>query len=250
MNNSAEKSDDVLAASRSAGSSGCELASLPPASILRRGRRSSQGRPSQRPRPVLVVTEGKNDVEFLRRISRMFHGADTQLRDLADMEQTGRLVFVPCGGGDLVDWSRRLAPLGCHEFYLFDRDGRSEVEANQSAAAIIHHRPECRAMATSKRSMENYLHPHAIREARGVEVAFSDEDDVADVVARACYQQNPHSLPWEQLSLRAQKRQRNHMKNWLNTRAVDRMTPERLADCDPLGEVRLWLANIAELVRG
>lgn len=250
MNSSAEKSDDVLAASRSASQSGGELASLRPASILRHSGHSSQGRPSQRPRPVLVVTEGKNDVEFLRRISRMLHATGTQLPDLADMEQTGRLVFVPCGGGDLVDWSRRMAPLGCREVYLFDRDGRSEVEVIQQTTAIIRHRPECRAMATSKRSMENYLHPHAIREARGVEVAFSDEDDVADVVARACYQQTPHSLPWEQLSLRAQKRHRNHMKNWLNTRAVDRMTPERLAERDPLGEVRLWLANIAELVRG
>lgn len=66
-------------------------------------------------------------------------------------------------------------------------------------------------MVTTKRAMENYLHPRAILEARGVEVEFSDQDDVADVVARTCYEQRPHSTPWEVLPLRSRKRYRNHV---------------------------------------
>jgi hypothetical protein len=56
-------------------------------------------------------------------------------------------------------------------------------------------------------------------------------------------------MSWELLPLRARKRYRNHVKRWLNTRAVDRMTANRLAERDPDGEVRGWLATIAELAR-
>ena len=41
---------------------------------------------------VLVVVEGINDVEFLRRISRIVHIEDVSLPDLAAMEAAGRLI--------------------------------------------------------------------------------------------------------------------------------------------------------------
>ena len=56
-----------------------------------------------RPRPprsarLLVIVEGPNDIEFLRRISAILHRDDPRLPDLADMERRLALVFVPSGG--------------------------------------------------------------------------------------------------------------------------------------------------------
>jgi hypothetical protein len=49
------------------------------------------------------------------------------------------------------------------------------------------------------------------------------------------------------LSRRARRRLRDKAKKWLNRDAVERMTPERLAERDPAGEVISWLRMIAEL---
>lgn len=80
-----------------------------------------------------------------------------------------------------------------------------------------------------------------------MEVQLTDEDDVPDLVARACYERSTPATPWEAIPAQARRRYRNHVKRWLNTRAVDRMTGERLAERDPQGEVRSWLVAIAEL---
>jgi hypothetical protein len=46
---------------------------------------------------------------------------------------------------------------------------------------------------------------------------------------------------------RARKRFRDRAKHWLNTSAVERMTPERHAARDPDGEIPRWLRATAEL---
>src|SRR5882724_9081974 len=48
---------------------------------------------------VLFLVEGLNDIEFMRRISRILHVNNADLPDLADLENSGCLIFVPYGGG-------------------------------------------------------------------------------------------------------------------------------------------------------
>jgi hypothetical protein len=199
---------------------------------------------------LLVVVEGTHDVEFLRRISAMLHAVEPNLPDLADLERRGKLVFVPFGGGDSLPWAFRLAGLGRREFYLFDRDIPPATEARQRAAELVNWRPGCCAVLTNKRSLENYLDPRAVFEASGLHVAFSDDDNVADVAARARYARQEPQQPWDELPGRSRKRRRDKAKRWLNTKAVDRMTPERVCQCDPAGEIRSWLERIAKLAGG
>ena len=42
-------------------------------------------------------------------------------------------------------------------------------------------------------------------------------------------------------------RRRNRVKKWLHTKAVDRMTVQRLSERDPLGEVVSWLRMISRM---
>ena len=90
-----------------------------------------------------------------------------------------------------------------------------------------------------------YLHGSAIFEANGVAIQFSDDDDVPTLSAQ--HMAKCRGAGWHELSLRARKRLRYNTKHWLNTLAVDRMTPARLAERDPEGEIRSWLKAIAEL---
>jgi hypothetical protein len=199
---------------------------------------------------ALVVVEGQNDVEFLRRMSAILHADDPSLPDLAEMERRRELLFMPLGGGDGRTRAFRFAGLGIAEFHLADRDVPPVTESRQQAADIVNWRPNCRAYLTSKRAMENYLESDAIFEAIGIRVEFSDDDDVADLVARWAYERHEGHLSWEKLPGRTRKRRRDKVKPLLNTAAVERMTPERLAHRDPDGEVRSWLTTILHLANG
>ena len=108
-------------------------------------------------------------------------------------------------------------------------------------------RAGCRAAITSKRSLDSYLHPAAIFEASGFSIAFSDDDDVPDLVARQSNERHEPAVAWEELTHRARKRLRYKAKRWLNTRAVEQMTAARLAERDPDGEVRSWLRRLRAL---
>ena len=194
---------------------------------------------------VLVVVEGPNDIEFLRRISRILHFGDPTIPDLNILEEAGGLIFVPFGGGCLHYWSHRTGPLAWPEFHLYDRELPPETKLRIQAAKAVNGRMGCRAAITSKRSLENYLSPLAIEDAEGIRIAFSEFDSVADVAAQACL---PLHCKWDLLSRRAQRRLRNKTKKRLNTKAVDRMTPARLAEQDPGGELAAWLRTIGQLM--
>ncbi len=199
---------------------------------------------------ILLVVEGVNDIQFLRRISRILHTDNPALPDLAAMEQAGELIFLPFGGGDLSLWAERLAGLGRAEFHLFDREMPPETASRRRIAGQVNRRPNCRAVVTSKRTLENFLHPEAIHEASRIRVTFGDFDDVADLVAQQSHARLNGQVPWNLLPQRTRRRRCNRAKKWLNKGAVERMTVERLAERDPRGEVRSWLATIARLANG
>jgi hypothetical protein len=104
-----------------------------------------------RPAQVLVVVEGPNDIEFLRRISAILHRDDPRLPDLADLERQHALVFAPTGGVDLST-AFRFAGLGLPEFHFLDRDVPPATQSRQQVAAMVNSRARCCAAVTSKRS--------------------------------------------------------------------------------------------------
>lgn len=196
--------------------------------------------------PVLVVTEGTNDAEFLRRLSAILHRDEPAVPDLAAMELLGELIFVPAGG-DPRTWCLRFAGMGRPEYHLYDRESPPETAHRLMAAAIVNQRPNCRAQITSKRALENYLHPLAVSEALGIEVTFGDQDPVADLVAQQVFQLEERLVDWNDLPPRSRKRRRERAKKRLNREAVSRMNAQRLAERDPQHEVRGWLVDIARL---
>jgi putative ATP-dependent endonuclease of OLD family len=161
---------------------------------------------------LLVVVEGQHDVTFLRGISRILHADDPKLPDLGAMEQAGTIVMLPVGGGDVLTWAAWMAALGLPEFHLLDREVPPATERRQQAAEIVNQRPNCRACVTKKRAIENYLHPLTVLEVSSLDLTFGDEDDVADLVARLCFERQDHELPWEDLPGRAKKRCRETAK--------------------------------------
>ena len=197
---------------------------------------------------MILVVEGRHDIEFLRRLSSILHVARPAVPDLAAYERRGELLFVPAGGGDFRPWLTRLSALGRSEFYLFDRETPPVSQQRELWAAALNARPGCRAFVTRRRSLENYLHFDAIREGLGMTVTFSSDDDVAETIARKSFRPSAELPTWEHLSRRAKRRQRERIKQRLNTAAVERMTLARLVACDPAGEILGWFAVLSELL--
>ncbi len=199
---------------------------------------------------VIVVVEGHNDTQFLRRIATVLIRDGLSVPDLDAMEQRGELVFMPIGGGNLAAWATRLAPLGLPEFHLFDRELSPETEIRQAVVDDINQRAGCQAVLTSKRSLENYLHPQAVQAALGITLDFDDDAPVADLIARSCHLQTVRETQWDLMPLRIRKWLSYRAKRWPNTRAVSQMTAELLAERDPRGEVLHWLDTIRRLAAG
>ncbi len=185
-----------------------------------------------------------NDIEFLRRISMMLHANDSSLPNLAEMERRGELIFVPFGGGHVRAWAERLAPLARPEFHLYDHELPPETELRLEAATSVNLRPRCQAVLTKKRCLENYLHPDAIFAAGGIRVYYDDFDCVAELTARELYRQRPGEIAWQLQARRSQSRMANRAKRWLNTDAVEQMTPAMLAEQDRRGEIASWMLAI------
>jgi len=203
-----------------------------------------EDRPATSGVKVLVVVEGINDVEFLRRISRIVHVEDPALPDLGAMEAEGRLIFLPVGGSDLTVWSRRLAPLAIPEFHLFDKDAPPLTIEHQTAVDAVNERPNCVAALTNRRHLENYIHPEAIFQARRLRVEYGPDDDLPELVARKRYELLGGRHAWQQIPSRKRRQMKNQAKKWLNTDAVDAMTVELLAEQDPDSDVRSWLEAV------
>ena len=198
---------------------------------------------------LLILVEGRHDVAFLTGISSMLHRGDPLVPDLRSLEETGEVVFVPVGGGDVIAWANRLAPVGLPEVHILDREMPPASESRRRAASIVNERSHCRAFVTTKRALENYLHPRCLWEARGIEVTFGDDDDVPELAARESYRRAAGEPAWEMLSGRTRKRCRERAKRWLNQDAVARMTSARLVERDPPGEIHNWFLAIARLMR-
>lgn len=198
---------------------------------------------------LLLIVEGVNDIEFLRRISRMLHQRDTLLPDLGVLEREGRIVFIPFGGGNVAAWATRLMPLGFRELHIYDREVGAETHYRISTAKRVNSRPGCHAFVLTKRSLENYLHPAALATATGIDLQFNDNDAVAELVAKERFTGEEPFVEWDKLSRRTQKRFANQTKRVLNTRVVEAMTPHLLSERDRHGEVVTWMRTVASMMQ-
>lgn len=201
-----------------------------------------------RERPSLVLVEGIYDVEFLCRISAVLHGDNPSILNLRTLEEAGRLIFIPFGGGDPGFWATRFAPLGLSEIHIYDRETLADTELRLQAAASVNRRINAQAFVMTRRSIENYIHPGVVNVAFGFRVALSEDGDIVATIADALLKRTCRNLERSQLSRRGRRRLKLQIKRKLNHDIVSRMTPALLDESDPRGEVSSWLDAIADAV--
>jgi hypothetical protein len=196
---------------------------------------------------LFIGVEGINDIEFLCSIADVLRTGGGDVLDLRALESQSRIVFIPVGGSNLALWTHRLAGLNRPEFHLYDRDEQPpQISSHQAAVDAIIARGGS-AMLTGKREMENYLHRDAINAALGVNITYTDFDDVPDMVAEATHIAGGGLHPWNTLDEEKKRKKVSRAKRRLNTEAASAMTPALLTASDPQGGVRAWLQEIRRL---
>ena len=111
---------------------------------------------------LLLYVEGPNDVVFLEHASRLI--------GQVDLSTEPRIAFVLSGGGNLKHWVNRryLRGLDLPEIHIYDRDNDRGYRNHVDAVNRRDNRDW--ATLTSKREIENYLHPAAVRDVLGIDM--------------------------------------------------------------------------------
>ncbi len=204
---------------------------------------------------LFIGVEGKHDIEFLRRASKVFLAGGIKVPDLEALELAGEIIFVPCGGSSLALWASRLSPLLRPELHLCDRDNAPPAQPKYNALmTAVNARQGCIAYCTTKREMENYLHHDAIVAAyaqHNVAIAFgapfNDFDDVPLLVAQQVHLSQTPAVPFP-VEPDKIKSKTGRAKEHLNKSAIALMTVQRFQQSDPANEILQWLLDAGEML--
>jgi hypothetical protein len=195
---------------------------------------------------VFLGVEGKWDIEFLKRISKIIHANDPIVPDLNEAEASGALVFIPLGGSSMELWAVRLAGLDRPEIYITDRDKTPPAQPKYHRhISGWNARANCTAFCTTKKEMENYLHPDAIKSiAPSFPDTIADFDDVPCVLAQTLHTADTNAPPWNTVTDDNKKEKIRRAKRRLNQECVDNMTVALIAQSDPNSEIAGWLKAV------
>ena len=193
---------------------------------------------------VLVYVEGNNDVLALKRYSSIYINEGEEIIDLND----SKIGWVITGGSSLKHYVENsyLSGLGKPEVHIYDGDDIKYIRAVQEINA--NNDPSKVAFNTSRRELENYLHPESINEAyiaNGGQcnlTTIDPQDDVPTLVAEHTYTLSGGN--WEELEIEKKKKKSDSKKKLLNTQAVELMTLERLKETGGYDEIKSWFEQI------
>lgn len=199
---------------------------------------------------VLIYVEGNHDVDALKRYSQILNAANPNIINLMTSMEVG---YVITGGSALKHYikHKHLEGLGKPVVHIYDND---VAEYRQAVRGIVaESNPQKKAFNTRKLELENYLHQDAITEAyaeNGLNnlslAAISDTMDVPLMVAEKIYTKD--GADWGALPHEDQKDRGTDKKKFLNTKAVEKMTVERIRQRGGYDELVLWFNTIRELI--
>jgi len=197
---------------------------------------------------VLVYVEGNNDVNALKRYSKIISSSNP---DFIDLSTSNKVGYVITGGSALKHYieNKYLEGLGKPEVHIYDND----VADYRLAVTKINNEGNLnkKAFNTSKLELENYLHHDAILQAyseNGITnlslSSITDTQDVPLIVAEQIYSLSGNN--WNELIPEKQKDSASDKKKLLNTKAVEKMTIEMIIERNGFEEICKWLNTIKE----
>ncbi len=196
---------------------------------------------------LLICVEGPNDVLFFKNISATIHGSRN---DLPNLSSDIRVAIFPLGGGTLKDWVTQdyLSGLRTPQYHIYDLDDPVNPHYQAERDLVRAKGGNNWAELTTKKELENYLHPDCIQTVFGFPVAFGDMDDVPEIVASRQHGNVVGASPWAALSNDVKKKKMSIAKRKLNRDVTQQMTFAQIQTADQAGDIIRWLEEIRDRI--
>ncbi len=202
---------------------------------------------------AFLGVEGKNDIVFLKAISKMLHEAGEDVPDLQMSEDDGHLVFIPLGGSSMDLWISRFSELNLPEFYLIDRDNEPPQDPAYREVAEKLEARGCTVWTTQKKELENYIHPDVVKSAfPGYAGTGDDFENVPMLCAQAIHEASESDIAWSDVTKVKEKlaKKISGAKRQLNNNVASRMSQSQLTEIDSHNEIRSWLGVLGSALAG
>lgn len=192
---------------------------------------------------LAVCVEGKNDINFLKKINENI----PELKEIIDLENDDSVIFLPMGGSTLQFWvnSDYLAKLNLNQIHIYDSDiGSDQPNKYSKYVDIINEKGDGNfATETSVREMENLFSPELINEIYGVKISEEinwGEADVCAIIAKHNLENSESEKNWDDLEKDDIKKRTSKIKNQLNKTHSPLLTKDSLEKVGCFEEVKSW----------
>lgn len=189
----------------------------------------------------LLFVEGNNDVQALKRYSKILFDGGQITEDIMSQDVMG---IVITGGSSLVYYvqNKYLESLGKPQIHIYDNDKQDYKDIVSRING--EHNPNKKAYNTSKQEMENFLCKEAIIEAyaqSGTTIILPEITDEMDVPNEVCLAGNPNfnNEPEDK-----KKKKESNAKRMLNTTAVEKMSIDRINQRNAMNDLKTWFETM------
>jgi len=193
---------------------------------------------------VVVCVEGPTDAAFLVRATDLLRAKDVTLPDFSGSDE--RILLLPLGGGTLRHWveNRYLRNLGVPEVHVYDRDVGQPPKYQAQVDTVNARTDGSAAFLTNKRELDNYYPTDAILACADVSVTFTDESDVAMVVAEPAYEKRNPGKTWAEAPNKLRQNCADRIKAQLASGILQHLTADQLVGTGYLAELQNWMAPV------
>lgn len=204
----------------------------------------------------IVCLEGKLDIEFLLNINEQIN----EYKTIIQLKNNDEILMIPMGGSAIQYWVNKnlLKNLQINQVHIYDSDIGSEKPNKYSPYFASIHSQGLRnfTFETTKREMENYIHPHIINSIyEGFPIAYDDnwnKLDLGEEVAKYVHNNAPTSEQnWDEIENKDIKKKKvSRVKQRFNEELSKQLTKQHLEELEAFEEIKEWFEKIKEATRG
>lgn len=201
---------------------------------------------------LFLCVEGKNDVIFMKHISRILYDAK---KININLFKDKTIAILPMGGQNSLKefiYNRYLKEFKRPKFYILDKDDGKDIRALQRE--ISERKDGSDICLTERREMENYIHKNAI-----INFLIQRYPNLSKDTFNIDFDDPSTNIPKELSNLLKQHKDKlgkaappreDKIKNWLNDAVVSKMTYNQIEEIGVATEIIGWFNKMEQIIEG
>jgi len=183
---------------------------------------------------LVICLEGENDINFLLNLNQNI----SDFKEIIDLKKED-IKMIPMRGSSLKNWIDRnyLEGSNITEFHLYDKDSNQQYKS--SIEKVNKRQDNSKGVLTSKREMENYIHPSLYEKEFEIDCSKIKDWDNADI-AKIVTEKT------KKIDVEIKEKERI-VKQITNCKLTKELTKENLIEMNSFEEISNWFKEIKDL---